>query len=913
MQFSIIVEGPMESNGDDEALLELERFLRASDISPTLLQQLKKGSPQILKNELTYEQAVKISDRLIDLGLDSIIDPPIKPDDDDDDIIPEAQKVTNIKQASQPKNSRTSSVKTVRDDNNKQSFRNVSVANKSSAMKKPNTVARKPSLAVVNSVANAKKPVRHVPEMAKVAVGKTSNSNGLQNKSVQNQSQPHPSQQQSSKVSAKIGASNIKPPQRPTPQQSAPQASKVSTPLAQAATEVKSLFQLPKDGALNITTPVTSRLKLILGAIVCVTVPAVYAAIWLSFFYLSLSLSITLFSSIGGFLLFPLPILIISGVFALCHLPYYYARHEQQPEIIIRAKDEPRLFMLVSAIGKILNTPTPTAIALTDSTELNVQQDSSVKDYFSFKQALTADLKISIGADLIQCLSIRNISALIAKHMGVFANDKLRRPLLVILTIKSKVKFASTPHDQLQQRLRTLHDNTSIAPLQKVFGVVATASDRLHRITCGYFSYSLGLINACTNAANKVGELYLQAFLGEDGQNQLEDALVNISANHELAHEDMLVTNAKKRFINNLPEYCHYLLEKNRGKQATPEVSTASSGIVRSGNPMQGFIDGFQQYAKLLTRQVYEQAGLNFDQIELCTLQGLFQREAKDQKFTQAADEYFMDWLHPFQFWRLPADSSVPKEGPAALVTRLNNCIARIRYIAPDRQSWLNRFDKLLKEYAEVKAAKKVLASGNRFEFQRCGDSATNLEQGINLRKAQIKEAQDELRQHNALMGERLTLGLLLNEQQKELCTKLHQALAACSGVGERATNLVSAVEELNQILRNKPKNQSQQYQLYIRELSQLVSDNDKAIRKRLMQCPYDFIDRRYPTMAQFISSQQSEYDSLNMGQEELIINKARDTLAAINWSYKQLSQRAAFIASAMEKQFNVEKVKKID
>ena len=81
MQFSVIVEGPMDSNASSEdSLLELERFLRASEIPTQTLKDLKQGQSKVVRNKLSYEQAVSISDRLMDLGLESFIDPPPKPE-----------------------------------------------------------------------------------------------------------------------------------------------------------------------------------------------------------------------------------------------------------------------------------------------------------------------------------------------------------------------------------------------------------------------------------------------------------------------------------------------------------------------------------------------------------------------------------------------------------------------------------------------------------------------------------------------------------------------------------------------------------------------------------------------------------------------------------------------------------------
>ena len=897
MQFSVIVEGPMESYAcSDDALLELERFLRASDIPPHLLQQLKKGQPQVLKNELSYEQAVNISDRLSDLGLDSVIDPPIKPDDDDNETISaeEIPPVKTLKSQATPANR----VKKTHSQHPQQ----ANIAN------------RKPNLAVVKAAANkTAKPAQL--KMATVAAKSPSHQNLNAGRKIAPTAVTGKNQiaGPATAKQAPTTAKTAKPSSGTTASAKKPQP---NDSLSKAAADIKSLFNLPKTGALELQPPLATRFKLNLAAVIGVAVPCLYIAIWCSIIYLSIVASLGLYSALG-FLVAPLPLVIAVSLFALTHLPYYLARNNRPPEIVLKAKEEPRLFMLVSAIAKVLNAPAPTSIVLTDSSRLNATQLSTVKDFFNLKESLPGDVQLSIGAVLPQCLSIRDFCSLAAKEMGIFANPKLLRAYWLLQYALQGSRFFSQPHPELQKKLRELNENTSITFVQKLLGFTAAVSEKCHGIACAYFERSNALLKYFARGGNKLRLKYQQAFLGGVAIDDVIDNLVLVDASYASAIEEMLHNNTKARYVNNLPEFCEYLLQKNRSTQS--EASTAKprqqsgTGIVTSKAPMRNIINQLEPLCTALTRMSYEHAGLSLDGIELCSLRSLFQHEVKDQKFNHAATEYFLDWLHPLQFWRLPSDASLPTNNTEATITRLNNSIARIRYIAPDRQNWLHRYDKLLKQFSELKAAKKVVVSGNSFDYQRCADSARTLDADLAQRTIQVKEAQVELKQHNSVMGERIALGLKLNTQQKDLSAKLSQALIACQSVAEKAITLVLAIEELNHILRHKPKNQAQQFQLYVRELTETISEGEKSIRKRLTQCPFDMIDRRYPTMAQFISSQQSPHDSLAMSHEQLIVSKARDTVAAVNWAYKQINQRAAYVAAAAEKQFGVERIKKVE
>jgi hypothetical protein len=912
MQFSVIVEGPMDSNADNEdALLELERFLRSSNIPAQVLHQLKKGQPQVLKNQLSYEQAVSISDRLMDLGLESIIDPPIKPDEN------KRPKVTPIKSQTPPQKIQKQRPPVA-----------AQTAGSSLANRK---VSHKPALAVVKAPAiHAKTPLRQRPPMATLESqssvrGQTNKVGGA--KLAPGQSDQEVNRAQSS-ATAKLASPQLAPTRVSSLQQKNSKSQAANSALSAAAAEVKSLFKLPKEGALDLPLNASTRWKMVFAGAVGVAVPAVYCAIWLSLLYVSLSLSVAVFNAtaassiVFAAVLSIFPLAMLAGLFALTHLPYFFAERSKRAELELRAKDEPRLFMLANAIGKVLKTPTPSAITLNNSSRVRAQQDSSLNDFFRLKDELAGDIQISIGAVLIECLSLRDLCSLIAKELGIYSKAQLRRPQWIIQHGMNLVQFGKAVHPEFQQRLRTLHEQTQVGIFHKALAFIAGASERLHGFTQAYFDRAHTLLKICISSSNSINTEYQLAFLGGDGHEQLLETLIHIEANHDLALEEMLQANSKSRRVNNLSDYSHYLLDKNlldknRGDLANTgaakqKYSGNSAAIVASNAPTKDLLANFERYGQVLSKLAYQHAGFDLSEIELCTLQSLFKQEAKDQKFTQAANDYFSDWQHPLQFWRVPAEALLPKSSNDA-VNRLNNCIARIRYVAPDRQGSLQRYDKLIKQYAELQAAKKIIASGNTFEYQRCGESARNLDRDLNQRKAQVREVQDELRQHNAIMGERLALGLMLNKQQKELSVKLFQALSACHSIGDKTLSLMTGIEELTHILRHKPKNQPQQFQLYVRELTEQIGETEKNIRKKLLHCPYDMIDRRYPNLAQFVSAQQVNHDALNLSHEQLIIHRAKDTLAAINWAYNQLNQRAAYIASAMEKQFGVETVKKLE
>ncbi len=889
MQFSVIVEGPSEGEpASEDSLLELERFLLASDISPQILKRLKQGQPQILKNRLSYDQAVSISDRLMDLGLESIIDPPTKPEANN--AQKKAAKVTRLN----PNNS----------DPKKHG------SNKGLLAQTPKPNIKKPSLAVVKNSSDTKSLKKTLgagekkrPPMAKIAMPPATPKQAKPSTPLTTQKKAAATKQEKPQTNNQKNVS-------------------ASSNLSKAAAEIKALFHLPKTGAIEITIPRSVRIKFILIATLSVAIPVVYSAIWLTLFYLSISFSIFLYATIAsystalGVISAAIPTLLLSICFALTNLPLLPRNQKSTVRLALKAKDEPKLFMLATAIAKVFKAPAPTTITMDASAHTRAKQRCGLKNFLQLNKVLEGEIELSIGSVLIQNLSIRDFSALIAKEIGVYAHPQLRRPNWIIQYAINRVQQIKTPHPTFESALRGLNEKVKLGFIQSLLAKTAQVGAKLQALCCSYFEHAENLLKFSSGSVSPVSTKYLQAFLTEeenrDAIDELLETLLHIDANLELSLDDLLGDNSKTRLPENLAHYCQHLFEKNNESLSIGK-DQPSTGLVRSTQAVRSLLDNTEAYAINLTRQYYQSCGLNLNNLELCSLKALIQQEAKDQKFKQAAVDYFGDWLHPLQFWRPPSESLLPSTDSDTIINRLNNCIARVRYVSPDRQNSLNRYDKLIQQLSELKAAKKVVASGNVFQYQRCVDSAQSLDKDLSVRKAQTKELQDELRQQNAIMGERLALGLLLDKQHKSYSAKLLQALHACSHVSDKVITLVCAIEELNQLLRHNPKNQAQQYQLYLRELTDLVRDTEKNIRRKLIHCPFDLIDRRYSNLAEFISSQQPEHDTLNMKREQLTLVRAKDTLAALNWGYKQINQRAAYIAAAMENSFGVDTIKKVD
>ena len=927
MQFSVIVEGPMDSHASSEdSWMELERFLLTNNISAQSLKGLKQGESRVLNDQLSYDQACKISDRLMDLGLESIIDPPIKPDDDEEVVATKKVSQPNTdKPSTKNSSSQISSTQTLSSQNSRS--QTLSSQNSHSQTKTRNGNRKVTSISARQA---APQSVGKTTSPNRVKTGATKNVVKLAQRAHPNPSSQKPNALKNALKKEAVRSGNL---ERDTmPVQTAKSASKplsstkkssaavTKTPssFSQAASDVKALFNLPAEGVINPSQSKFARGKFIATAAIACAIPLLYAAVWLAIIYLSVACTVMLYGLLGNvfaplqWLLAPLPVLATLSTFTLAHLPYYLNRTTAGASLDLRAKDEPRLFMLATALGKVLQAPNVTAIRVNESAKVTVHQPCTIGEFFKLKQPLQSELRLSLGSALIQCLNTREACGLIARELGVYANAALRRPAFIVATCESVIKRLSDDNDYFSVRILRLLENASAKPLRKILSIALKFSHFCQQIPTYYFGWGLAAFQSSKTLIADYGDNYLIAISGTEVAENLPERLIHLQASEDSAHSEMLDGN-RDRLVDNLAQYTQYTLEQNQGRDFLQQKYTEQA-VVNSAKSLRQLLQSWDVHARKVTREYYLAAGIDLDKVELCSIKTLFQQQAKDEKFDNTANAYFGDWQYPLQFWRLPAENLLPSvDANNEIIKRLNNCIARIRYLSPDRQSSLLQFDKAIKQAAELKAAKKITVSGNPFHYHRCGESAKTLDRDLPQLLAQVKERQEGLRQQNAVMGERVALGLLLNSSQRELSAKYLTALATVQLVSDYTIGLAINIDELEHIRRHKPKNQVQQFQLYVRELTEKINEQEKNLRKKLVRCPYDMIDRRFPNLGNFLSSQQPQIDAANMEHEEIIIAKAKNTLAAVNWAYKQINQRAAYIASLMEKQHNVDTIKTID
>lgn len=667
--------------------------------------------------------------------------------------------------------------------------------------------------------------------------------------------------------------------------------------IAKAATQVRALFHLPPRGKLSFPLPPAARLRIWKLSAASLAVPAGVALLSTGLIagagalLLSLYGWISTLSPLLAILLMFLPGLALL-VFAIALTsPFWPGRAREGHRVKVTGREAPRLVMFVTAVCKVIEAPLPSAIYLVPDPQIR----AAFKGVAGKPQ--NGQTELYLGAPLLACLSIQQLSALIARECGRWSRPEFRgrysliSGLLNWLETHSRGKAASrfspgpVPGDD---------------ELRGLLHWTARRTASIHNLGLSLAGYCQGRLIAMLRR-DPIVRGYETRFLGK-ADSTLHQQEKRVEQAYREAIQSMLHEKGRQLYVNSLSQLTGELL----GTEEREKPS--ASGIVRSGQLASCLLENFSARDEQLTRLVYRSGGLNPD-MHLFSLQEIQRRESNSQKLHAIGRHYFGQWFQESQYWQMPARAVAPGKDPRLIVKQLNQCIKRIRYLSPDRPGILVKYEKTRQQVVELKAAKKIIAAGMKFQFRHCSELSDDLGRELFSREGQLKESREELRQQNVIMGERIVLGLALDNQHRPLTMRLHLALLCFSRLSQKAESLAMDLEEFTTLQDYKPSSLPQSYQAHVKQLLSEIAGAYRSLRRSLQKCPYDFYDRRYPTLLSFLDSKLTQ----TTGElEPMLPEKADILLDVLAQAYRYTSELAASYGARMEKAYKVETIRRV-
>ncbi|MGH1469994.1 MAG: hypothetical protein ACRBCS_02295 [Cellvibrionaceae bacterium] len=849
MEFSVIVEtSANKMSATEDAVAELERYLLSAKISPKVLENIEPGKPHVLKKEMSYEEAVNLSDRLIDFGLESEIHPPTKPESKlktkKTNVLSEAAPKTTITMNNQTNKSRH--LKTTKAESNPSS-----ADIKKHQPLKSHSETPAPNLKPINSVKTNK-----------------------------------------TKDKAKTTFS--------TPS------------LKEQAAQIKSLFKIPKQGTLGIEITGNDKVQAYLTTFLSLALPFLYilgvsalavAGIYSAVIFYSLISPISIVLWMLSVALISIPLIALSG---LLITPFFIKGKPKLKSHALIAKDEPRFFMLTAAICKIIGVQPPASIIINYGGEfqgnLNAKDKKPNKDEDN-KTSLT------VCMSLLNTLSIRQYCCLLARELGKLNHEEVSRPISISLKQLQHSKNWKDKPNTSSNALTQAASKLSNDKLINLFSSITSLVETTEYIHSTYFNFAYhSILKRLTT--DSLSTRYQNNVLGSEPSTPLFDLntkLEHIAASRHEAIEMMVRDNENLRYAENLTELIDHIEEKNNSNQ---QYKVIDDSLIPKDNRLKKLLANTKKHSLDLTKDFYLKNEIDLEKSQLLSIENLLKKESRDAKIEKIASEYFGKWHHGLQVWKLPKEAVLASIDKNHIVIALNNCIKKLRYLSPDRTALIEKYYRQLKQLTEIRAAKKIRSTGAEYKLTSIADNITNLDNEINSREAQLHDINTELTQQNSAMGERMALGLLLDKDHKEMTSKLYSALSVISDCSTNLNNIAADCEELQTLINNSPKKLNQHFNLQLKKVKDRIDDNFKILSRKLKKCPYDFIDQRNPFLYGLLNEKLIKADSANENKRTLQKGKIGLTVTAT--SYKLISDLAANYATRMERLYKIESIRKL-
>ncbi|WP_460232593.1 hypothetical protein [Aurantivibrio plasticivorans] len=839
MQFSVILEGACEeySASTEDSKSEVERFLHSVKVSPQLLTKLTSNNAITLKNGLKYDEAIKICDRLGEFGLDCFIDPPTKPEENEEPVLASTANVHNM----------------------------------------------------ADSAHKARKEQPSKP-----------------------------------KENSKPARSNVTPLRRPEPIRKKLEGKKPAKQpdLATALRQIKTLFQLPKEGAIKHSTSQSKRFAALSHTITLMSICLGYPILIAGLTVMSAFGVYSLFTLVSQFsILFAI---ISAGVLSCCAgaiifillTPLWSRQAAPVESIFLKEDEEAKFFALVTICCKILGITPPASINLVLPPNPNFSYAMRCETESPREQLLRIGSKHDTGYTLsINALHIRFFSA--REFCGYLAATCARYSVPALRYNCILEQYATNLLFEFSRN--TSVSSHSLSKLAQNTPSISTAATRLGQLVSGIESFPRAYSKLTTNILRKklaepprFTKEFQACVEGSKKQQLTTQTLENADIFYRLALEELLENNSSNEFINDIPEFARLLLkESSTETTSTQEMSAveATNSIIVKDFPIRNLLVGRSKYSAQLTAELLYQNGIKIKKENLITIKSFRANLEKQRKLKALSDEYFSHWFSTQQFWRLPSIDSFKNLHSDAVMKQLDHCIERIRFASPDRNNHVETHHKQVQQIAELQASNKLKQSGIELATKTTHIAGTEQEKYLKKVLFDFKELTTELGQQNALMGERLALGLLLDVQRHATTQKLHQSLREIGEYGNKVTQLRTYLIEFSLLLRNQPKKYSQHHQLQTKELSNKVSEGSKNLLRTLKHCPFDMCDPRYLTLAHFAENKLSLVNTNNA--DERILERGKAIVNALEQGYEQMSYVAAAYASRMEKLCGVQSIRK--
>lgn len=664
-----------------------------------------------------------------------------------------------------------------------------------------------------------------------------------------------------------------------------------SATLKRVSQQIQALFKQPSASQVEAATRFSAiqawvlcgrsmlRPLLEVASLLAVSALLVTALAWLT-------IAAFRYSFLLGLLVVPCFLAILINCIALVAF-FLWPRREPAPvRHTVSNQDDPRLMMFAAVICQMLKAPQPTAISL--------NLDPNVRAGLFREPSGRLRVSLDVPVPLLYSLNLAELASLIAGECGRLADTTSHTPSLLAEKTRNYLRgymeqeLDLTP---LKHAASNLSAPLTAEILRKAIDVLEKGEKwRMHRVS--QHLHRFDRIMANSQPSKRSRDLFWGAPAGH-----LETKVEQIAqARRDYMQEECSDGRIKDQLL------IDQVAAAIAADAAVSSSPIPDSSLLQTQTPAHSLIKGLSERDKALSQLMYESLGLNLQRFSLRNRDEVLKRRQQNEHYREVAEQYFSGWFRPRQFWQIPLVTAHRTE----TLRSLNRCINQLRRLAPERNDLIAQQESLHQQIVELQAAQKISTGGATFKLVHNLSSSSDLASTLKARETRLRECNEELFHQNSIMGERLLLGLTLAQQRGAKIEGVVTALRCLAKLRHRLDKLQLTLDELDIVKAHRKGMIGNVFATYQRELNRAIDTEYQFLARQLEKCPYGFCEPGVTNLGQLLSLRIQQRGSRRTGEQ------ARILLAVINEAHEKISQRAAGIAARMERDYQIEKIRRL-
>ncbi len=493
-------------------------------------------------------------------------------------------------------------------------------------------------------------------------------------------------------------------------------------------------------------------------------------------------------STLALFFLYLVPAIVVGTLLVLLLRPWLQTYDRDRNWHTLDERQQGKLRNFVDELCQNLSLTPPDKLAI------NGEQFCKSHYAFNFPKLLQGERTLSISLPLLLNFSCQQFAADIAHELA-----KINRPSAALLNKLSnkflrRLESSADNDDNWVRQLKACQLKTS----NKLLKGSINAINKL-LFTGSYclrpFCIVDNKVNLFVNRITiKSADDYAISLVGSRGFTETLLRHQEVQFAVDQASKKLFHSIGQLKLVDNLPLLVEHILstinEKTR-KQIHDSINVGDTrqfenyptdrtriivaeeldvnGLKFDNIPARELFHSLEELCKKGTLLFYENENISANSDGLLPVSELTNTVQKDHLRDSICSSFFNNWFNALSFWRVPTPDSVKSLTQEQRVTKLKECIHKIRHATPDYLYLLELHPRVLQTRVQLATANEVLKAGYSIHSESLKlnpNQGENFSQYYESSKKEYLDLKARLNSYHELMGMRLFLALSVHPDQ---------------------------------------------------------------------------------------------------------------------------------------------------